>query len=90
MSDNDIDCSDIPELSDDWFKNAQIRNPSRMTTISINEELDLDNLGDSLIESFKEIIAYKQGKIDLPDTDEYLNKIKEMQKAIDDKCFLDG
>lgn len=41
MSDNDIDCSDIPELSDDWFKNAQIRNPSRITTISINVDYDI-------------------------------------------------
>ena len=38
-----------------------------------NEEFDLDNLGDSLIESFKEIIAYKQGKIDLPDAEELFN-----------------
>jgi hypothetical protein len=36
-------------------------------------DFDLENLGDSLIESFKEIIAYKQGKIDLPDVEELFN-----------------
>ncbi|MBF0231132.1 MAG: BrnA antitoxin family protein [Desulfamplus sp.] len=41
MSDDDIDCSDIPELSEDWFKNAQIRTPSPMTANSINFDSDI-------------------------------------------------
>jgi hypothetical protein len=52
-------------------------------------EFDLENLGESLIEGFKEIIAYKQGKIDLPDAEEYSDKIKEMRKAKNDRCFID-
>lgn len=35
-----------------------------------NEEYDLENLGDSLIEGLKEIIAYKRGEIELPDARE--------------------
>lgn len=61
----------------------------RNIEVKEDADFDLENLGDSLIESFKEIIAYKQGKIDLPDADEYLNKIKEMQKAVNDKYFID-
>ncbi|MBF0243329.1 MAG: hypothetical protein HQK64_12755, partial [Desulfamplus sp.] len=53
------------------------------------EEFDLENLGDSLIEGFKEIIAYKKGEIDLPDAMEYLTKIQKMQSASHDKCFID-
>jgi hypothetical protein len=45
----------------------------RNIEVKEDAEFDLENLGDSLIESFKEIIAYKQGKIDLPDAEELFN-----------------
>jgi len=39
------------------------------------EEYDLDNLGDSLIEGMKEILAYKKGEIDLPDATEVFKSL---------------
>ncbi len=39
------------------------------------EEYDLDNLGDSLIEGMKEILAYKKGEIDLPDAIEVFKSL---------------
>jgi len=39
------------------------------------EEYDLDNLGGSLIEGMKEILAYKKGEIDLPDATEVFKSL---------------
>jgi uncharacterized protein (DUF4415 family) len=35
MSDEDIDTSDIPPLSDDFFAKAQLRMPSGLATVAI-------------------------------------------------------
>ncbi|MBF0230718.1 MAG: BrnA antitoxin family protein [Desulfamplus sp.] len=41
MSDDEIDYSDIPELSEDWFKKAKIRLPESMTAPSIKFDSDI-------------------------------------------------
>lgn len=41
MSDEDIDTSDIPELDENFFKKAQVRNPVEKTKISIRIDNDV-------------------------------------------------
>jgi len=38
MSDEDIDTSDIPPLTDDFFSNAKLRMPSSTVTIRVDSE----------------------------------------------------
>ena len=35
MTDDDVDTSDIPPLSDDFFEKAELRLPSNTTTVSV-------------------------------------------------------
>lgn len=40
MSDEDIDTSDIPELGDDFFNNAQLRMPAKKSvTLRLDEDV---------------------------------------------------
>ena len=43
MKDQDIDYSDIPELGDDFFKNAVIRMPETKATITMRLDRDVLN-----------------------------------------------
>lgn len=47
MTDDDIDYSDIPELSDDFFKNAILKSPEHKTPVTIR-------LDDEVLKWFKE------------------------------------
>jgi len=41
MKDDDIDCSDIPELDDTFFKNAKVVMPPEKTPISVRIDADV-------------------------------------------------
>ncbi|MBX3288950.1 MAG: BrnA antitoxin family protein [Acidobacteria bacterium] len=41
MSDDDIDTSDIPELDDAWFADAELRIPEHTKTVLINIDEDV-------------------------------------------------
>ena len=41
MSDEDIDTSDVPELDDNFFKKAKVRDPVEKTKISIRIDNDV-------------------------------------------------
>lgn len=41
MSDSDIDTSDIPELTDEFFKNASIRWPEKKQQITLRVDQDI-------------------------------------------------
>ena len=41
MSDKDIDTSDIPELDENFFKNAELNMPSRKQSITVRLDSDV-------------------------------------------------
>ncbi len=43
MTDDDIDTSDIPPLTEDFFKRANVRMPKHMATMTVQVDADVLN-----------------------------------------------
>lgn len=43
MTDDDIDTSDIPPLTDEFFKRAKIRMPKQLVTMTVQVDADVYN-----------------------------------------------